>query len=192
MSDGPRFGGTGTGPVAGDRTDPAGDGDGNDNDNDNDNDNGNGNGNGGVKVRDVTEVLLGFARALRHAGVAATPERVQSMLTAAAALDVTEPAGVYWAGRLTLCAEPDDIPTYDAAFTAYFQDKPPRTQQAPPAARSQVITPFGMNESPPSSPDRTEEPPTRQSQASVVELLRQRDDADGRGSGGRRGSAAVD
>ncbi len=34
------------------------------------------------------EVLLGFARTLRHAGVPATPDRVQAMLTAIAWLDV--------------------------------------------------------------------------------------------------------
>jgi uncharacterized protein with von Willebrand factor type A (vWA) domain len=68
----------------------------------------------------ITEVLTGFARTLRHAGVAATPDRVHAMLACVGALDVTEPGSVYWAGRLTLCGEPDDLPIYDAAFSAYF------------------------------------------------------------------------
>jgi uncharacterized protein with von Willebrand factor type A (vWA) domain len=65
-------------------------------------------------------VLLGFARTLRHAGVAATPDRVQAMLAAVEALGAGSSAAVYWAGRLTLCGEPDDLPIYDAAFAAYF------------------------------------------------------------------------
>lgn len=75
-----------------------------------------------MAVRDITEVLLGFARTLRHAGIDATPDRVQSMLVAVEALGGTNLTGTYWAGRLTLCAEPDDLPIYDAAFSAYFGD----------------------------------------------------------------------
>ncbi|MQA04867.1 MAG: VWA domain-containing protein [Streptosporangiales bacterium] len=76
-------------------------------------------------MRDATEVLLGFARLLRHAGVDASPERVQTFLEATDEVDVTVPQEVYWAGRLTLCGEPDDLPTYDRAFAAYFGEDPP-------------------------------------------------------------------
>jgi hypothetical protein len=75
--------------------------------------------------RDVAAVLVGFARTLRRAGVVAGPERVQAMLAATDALGVTRPGGAYWAGRLTLCGEPDDLPIYDAAFTAYFGGRMP-------------------------------------------------------------------
>jgi uncharacterized protein with von Willebrand factor type A (vWA) domain len=75
--------------------------------------------------RDITGILTGFARTLRHAGVDASPERVQAMLAAADALGVTDPRHTYWAGRLTLCAEPDDLPLYDTAFAAYFGGRPP-------------------------------------------------------------------
>lgn len=68
----------------------------------------------------VLGVLVGFSRTLRHAGVAATPDRVQAMVTAVDALGIAEPGAVYWAGRLTLCGEPDDLPVYEAAFAAYF------------------------------------------------------------------------
>ena len=67
----------------------------------------------------MIEVLVGFAATLRHAGVAATRDRVPALLAAAAELGAGDPAGVYWAGRLTLCSEPDDLPIYDAAFAAY-------------------------------------------------------------------------
>jgi uncharacterized protein with von Willebrand factor type A (vWA) domain len=73
-----------------------------------------------VTSGELTGVLVGFARTLRHAGVAATPDRVHAMVACVDALDVTEPGTMYWAGRLTLCAAPDDLPIYDDAFAAYF------------------------------------------------------------------------
>ncbi len=54
--------------------------------------------------------LLGFARALRHAGMACGPTRVQAFLEAAAEVGLGDRNGVYWAGRVTLCSEPDDLP----------------------------------------------------------------------------------
>jgi uncharacterized protein len=69
-------------------------------------------------------IVLGFARTLRHAGVPATPDRVQAMLTALDHLDVASPVDTYWAGRLTLCGDPADIARYDAAFAAYFGGVP--------------------------------------------------------------------
>src|SRR5690349_17566407 len=44
------------------------------------------------------------------------------MLAAVDELGVTTAQGAYWAGRLTLCGQPDDLPVYDAAFAAYFGD----------------------------------------------------------------------
>lgn len=83
---------------------------------------------------DGTAVLVGFARSARAAGLPAEAQRVQAMLAAADALGPTDPLALYWAGRLTLCAEPDDLPRYDSAFTAYFGDRAPR----PAPARSGV------------------------------------------------------
>ena len=63
---------------------------------------------------------VGFARALRQAGVACGPERVQAYVAAVEHLDPGNRDDLYWAGRLTLCGEPDDLPRYDAAFVAWF------------------------------------------------------------------------
>jgi uncharacterized protein with von Willebrand factor type A (vWA) domain len=76
--------------------------------------------------------FVGFAHALRRAGLACGPHRVQAYLGALGHLDVARRSEVYWAGRLTLCAEPDDLPRYDAAFAAWFggeQPTPPREQR---------------------------------------------------------------
>lgn len=68
----------------------------------------------------MTEACVGFTRVLRGAGLRCGPDRVQAFLRAAEHVDL------YWAGRLTLCADPDDLPRYDAAFRAYFGGTPPR------------------------------------------------------------------
>ncbi len=125
----------------------------------------------GPASRDVTEVLLGFARTLRHAGVPASPERVQAMLAAADALEVTAAAGVYWAGRLTLCAEPDDLPTYDAAFSAYFQDGTLRPRATAQQVQRRVAMPFGVDSA--GTPEEGES--SELSRASEVEVLRHRE-----------------
>src|SRR5258708_31812042 len=71
-------------------------------------------------MRDVTATLVGFARTLRAAGVGADAQRLQTMVRALDHLDVLDPSDVYWAGRLTLCADPDDLTRYDRCFAAYF------------------------------------------------------------------------
>ena len=79
---------------------------------------------GGGPPYDAVDSVTGFALTLRAAGVAASPERVQAAVQAMAALDPSRVVDVYWAGRLTLCGTPDDLARYDAAFRAYFGDRP--------------------------------------------------------------------
>ena len=125
-------------------------------------------------ARDVVDTVLGFARTLRHAGVAASPDRVESMLVALGALDVLDPGAVYWAGRLTLCAGPDDLDRYDAAFAVYFAGERPRAPR--PSGRPEVhLTTTAPLE--PGSTDGDEDPeaPDLAVQASAEEVLRHRD-----------------
>ncbi|WP_237494812.1 VWA domain-containing protein [Modestobacter sp. L9-4] len=120
----------------------------------------------------VTSVL-GFARTLRHAGVAASPDRVAAMLDAVAHLDVLDPAAVYWAGRLTLCGSPDDLDRYDAAFPAWFGGVVPRARPAVPAARPRVLRSAPLDTGA-GTPDG-EEPDDLATRASGAEALRHRD-----------------
>jgi uncharacterized protein with von Willebrand factor type A (vWA) domain len=69
---------------------------------------------------DPIEGLVGFTAVLRAAGLAVTTDRVAAFLHALDTLDVTNRTQTYWAGRLTLCADPDDLPRYDQAFAAWF------------------------------------------------------------------------
>ncbi len=65
-------------------------------------------------------VLLGFARALRAAGVPVTPDRSQGFVEATALVGLDDRRATYWAGRATLCAGPDDLARYDQVFEAWF------------------------------------------------------------------------
>jgi uncharacterized protein with von Willebrand factor type A (vWA) domain len=68
-------------------------------------------------------LLLGFARALRAAGVAVTPDREGGYLEAVATVGMADQRATYWAGRATLCSGPDDTERYDQIFTAWFSDQ---------------------------------------------------------------------
>jgi uncharacterized protein len=69
---------------------------------------------------DLTGPAVGFARTLRAAGLDASQMRVTAFLTALATLGASDRDAVYWAGRLTLCADPDDLERFDRVFAAYF------------------------------------------------------------------------
>jgi uncharacterized protein with von Willebrand factor type A (vWA) domain len=69
------------------------------------------------------EILLGFARALRAAGVPVTEDRSQSFLAATALVGLGDRASTYRAGRATLCAGPEDLARYDQVFTAWFDER---------------------------------------------------------------------
>jgi len=69
---------------------------------------------------DAAEVLAGFARAVRYAGVGVTLDRSQAFLRAVALVGAGDRDGVFWAGRATLCASVDELETYDAVFGSWF------------------------------------------------------------------------
>ncbi len=70
--------------------------------------------------RGADEILLGFTRALRAAGVPVTQDRAHGFLAAVAVLGADDQRATYTAGRATLCAGPDDLNRYDQVFEAYF------------------------------------------------------------------------
>jgi uncharacterized protein with von Willebrand factor type A (vWA) domain len=120
--------------------------------------------------RDVVETLTGFARTLRAAGVGADPERVQAMIGAVGHLNVLDPDDVYWAGRLTLCADPADLPRYDRCFAAYFSGATASVRRTAPPAVTVVrhtATPGTAGEDQPGD--------VSVATASEIETLRSRD-----------------
>lgn len=85
----------------------------------------------GVVGDDPVRVLVGIGRALDSAGVPAGPDRVAEAVRAATALDPTRRDDLYWAGRLTFCANPGDVRKYDAVFAALTTGDLPRVRPRP-------------------------------------------------------------
>jgi uncharacterized protein with von Willebrand factor type A (vWA) domain len=124
-------------------------------------------------ARDADEILLGFTRALRAAGVGVTQDRSQGFLAAVALLGLGDQRATYDAGRATLCAGPDDLERYDQVFAAYFnaRDGLPRTRPAAPTAPTYSQLPA----TDPSGEGEAGDDEVLRALASDTEVLRHRD-----------------
>lgn len=126
------------------------------------------------QASDTVTGLVGFARALRHSGMACGPTRVQHFLDAVEQVGVEDRAAVYWAGRLTLCSEPDDIPRYDLAFASWFGTRDmPVEQPGPAAPRPARIAALTSSDASDGEGEQSEDPLA--AAASDAEVLRHRD-----------------
>jgi uncharacterized protein len=124
---------------------------------------------------EADELLLGFARALRAAGVPVTQDRTRAYLEATALVGLDDQRATYWAGRATLCSGPDDLDRYDQVFTAWFSgsDHP----VARPAADERTVVRAELD---PGDGEGGAEPDEDllNAMASEAEVLRHRDIAD--------------
>ncbi|MGH3196583.1 MAG: vWA domain-containing protein [Streptosporangiaceae bacterium] len=96
-------------------------------------------------VPDVVATMTGFARALRMAGVSADRTRLTTSIAALAEIDPLDIDEVYWATRLSLCSEPDDLPPFDAVFGQWFRGSAPALPGLallPPAAGMAQVRPL--------------------------------------------------
>ena len=127
---------------------------------------------------DPIEGLVGFTAVLRGAGLQITTDRVAAFLTALDELDVTSQWQTYWAGRLTLCADPDDLPRYDQAFEQWFT---PRHRGGTQLVDERKPPPPKLASLTPAAPDQAEQEAeegdatTIRARASGAEVLRHRD-----------------
>jgi uncharacterized protein len=130
-----------------------------------------------VTELDPVVTMTGFARALRANGVAADPTRLATAVEALTHVDPLDAEQVYWAGRVTLCAEPDDLPRYDAVFDAWFRGRLP----GPATPRASTAPGRVVQLRPVAGPDATDEPSADEGDehlptaASDSEILRHRD-----------------
>ncbi len=121
------------------------------------------------------EVLLGFAAALRVAGVPVTQDRGQAFCRAVALAGAGERGAVYWSGRATLCASRDDVDRYDGVFDAWFAAEHPPGVRMRAAPRQTLRPELGSGGQQGMGDDRALEV---RAVASETEVLRHRDVAD--------------
>jgi len=119
------------------------------------------------------EVLLGFARALRAAGVNVTADRERTYLAAVAAVGLDDQLGTYHAGRATLCASPADLERYDHVYAAWFGGQRAGTKDRPPLQR--LVSQAGLSQAEQDAGQGVDDPDTVAAQASPTEVLRRRD-----------------
>src|SRR5215213_546756 len=120
------------------------------------------------------EILLGFARALRAAGVPVTHDRAQGFLEAVSLVGLDDARATYVAGRATLCASPDDLARYDQVHEAYFnsRDGLPRPRQSEEGVPAFSGLPLAEGNG---AGDGQADDPVVRAMASDTEVLRHRD-----------------
>jgi uncharacterized protein with von Willebrand factor type A (vWA) domain len=117
------------------------------------------------------EVLVGFTRAVRAAGVPVTADRTRAYLAAVAAVGLGDRAATHTAGRATLCGCREDLERYDRVFREWFSaEAPPATRPVPPRPAAYVdLADDGEDGGGPGDAD------TARAAASADEVLRHRD-----------------
>jgi len=117
-------------------------------------------------------ILLGFARAVRAAGVPVTADRERTYLEAVAAVGAGSQRGAYWAGRATLCGSPADLERYDQVYAAWFglERAAARARREP----QRVVARAALEEGGAARGERPEEEAVHAA-ASDTEVLRHRD-----------------
>jgi len=89
---------------------------------------------------DPVRGAVALATALRGAGLPVGPERVQRFVEALGHLDASSRDDVYWAGRATLCGDPEHIPIYDRVFAAFFEGRATYASRPLVLAERPVVT----------------------------------------------------
>ncbi len=120
-------------------------------------------------------MLVGFGHALRQEGVAVGSGQMLIYCQAAAQLNPTDLADLYWGGRVCLITRQIDLPTYDRVFRAWFLGEQSPVQeflklkaQVSPEAEIALELPSGDD----SGEEKPDEEPQLGLMASTTESLR--------------------
>lgn len=122
------------------------------------------------------ELLLGFARALRAAGLPVTHDRTLSYLSAVAVVGIDNEPAVYWAGLATLCASPEDLLVYDQVFADWFHEE--QIDRLRPARARVVVRRAPLDDETGDGGDGDDSRDVTRAAVSDVEVLRHRDIAE--------------
>ncbi|MEA2359984.1 MAG: uncharacterized protein QOI62_3244 [Solirubrobacteraceae bacterium] len=118
-------------------------------------------------LTDPLERLTRFGRALRRAGLPVGSGRILEFSRAVALLP---PGDLYWAGRATLIARPEDIREYDRIFAEFFGAEETGFRRAPREATPPTVK--TARPGAPSGPADDDALKAELSLASPIELLR--------------------
>ena len=121
--------------------------------------------------------FAGFTRALAESGMPVTPDATDTYVRALGELDIGDPAQVYWAGRATLCRDPDDLPRYDAAFRSWFGGAVPSVSRTR-GQRTRTARIAALTRTQGTVDGTGEDAPQLQVAATDTEVLRNRDIAE--------------
>ncbi len=124
-------------------------------------------------VHEADEILLGFTRALRSAGMHVTHDRSTSFLEAAALVGAGDLQATFRAGRATLCASPDDLVRYAHVFEAWFGAREQLPRTAPRERPREISAPLPVGE--PGEVGGEASPDVVRAAASEREVLQHRD-----------------
>jgi uncharacterized protein len=122
-------------------------------------------------------MAVAFARVLRGAGLDVPLGRAVTFAQALTLTGVDRSGAVYWAGRTTLLARPEDIPAYDKAFNAFWRGRTSLSLAPLSDPVELTIVLDTEDETPPGEGEEPEEPdgPTLVVRWSRQEVLRQKD-----------------
>ncbi|CAN5300273.1 VWA domain-containing protein [soil metagenome] len=130
-----------------------------------------------MTLHEPDEVLLGFTRAVRAAGVGVTHDRAASFLAATAELGLDAPDGrraTYVAGQATLCSSPDDLVRYAQVFEAWFDAREGLPRERPAAPSPPTYAELDLDEADGEESDSGDVEQLHAT-ASEAEILRHRD-----------------
>jgi hypothetical protein len=125
---------------------------------------------------EAERIAVAFARVLRGSGVDVPVGRAVTFAEALALTGVDRSGPVYWAGRTTLIGRPEDIPTYDRAFDAFWRQRIGMTLVKTPPVELTIVLDT-EEEGPAGGEDEPTEPegPTLVVRWSRQEVLRHKD-----------------
>ena len=121
---------------------------------------------------DALAGLVRFTRALAAAGLPVSMDRVTAYLAAVGSVDLAHRDALYWAGRLTLCGDPDDIATYERVYRQWFLQEQP---ELPSAIRQRQPTIASLTPETGGTGEVSGDVDPHQVAASEAEQLRSRD-----------------
>ena len=125
-------------------------------------------------VHEADELLLGFTRAVRAAGVGVTHDRAAGFLAATATVGLDDQRATFVAGQATLCSSPDDLVRYAQVFEAWFNAREGLPRERPAAPSPPSYSELDLDDAD-DEPSGSGEAETIRATASEAEILRHRD-----------------